>query len=302
MKNDRHTREKYCIVIASHNPPIELLFDTLKKLSKMNIDMISLIDSSNYKISEDIQLFVKKLTNFSGKQNIFYQKVENYGIGHKYNLGFDNCLRCECDVITILTDDVIVNENKFKPEEINDYFYHKLDINKDMLSLCSFNYKDNRSSQELEMAPDFGMTLSRKLIKKVRFKESLILEYTDIEFSRQIRQNGGKIILYPEKTVTSIPEGSRTSENIPHRPVWRIYLLVRNSLVLSREYKDFTFSLKNMIYITEEIIKSCKHGEKSLDIFKAAFLGVLDGFKGKLGNTDNLRNLSGNLFYDLNQL
>lgn len=302
MDVNKYDQKKYCIIIASHNPNEESLFDTLVKLANMNINRIFLIDSSNHKTSGDIQLFINNLNNMSGKQNIFYQKVKNYGPGHKFNLGFDSCLRYGCDIITLLEDDVTIDESKFETDKILRYFHDEINPGKDMLALALWDPNANGTLAEVEAAPDFGMTLSRNLIYKIRFREQLILDHVDIDICHRIRQNGGKIKLYPYGVMTSTPDGARTSKDVPHRPPWRIYLIVRNYLILSREYRDITFFINSTVFNIEEMLKSYKAGEKLSDVFRAASLGFVDSVRGRLGNTESLKFLSGNIFCDDNEM
>jgi hypothetical protein len=268
----------------------------LTKLSRMRINRIFLVDSSNCETSKSIQSFIDNLNIVSKEENIFYKKVENCGVGHKYNLGFKLCLKIDCDVMTILTDDAIIDENKFNPEKIINYFYDNLNIVKDVLALNSWNRDDYGIRSEIEVGPDFGMTLSDKLVGNLKFKEDLVLDYSDFDFCCRIKGNGGKIKLYPEETVTSIQSGSKTSENIPHLPVWRIYLVVRNYLALSRDYKDFNFFILHTYHAIGYVIMSSVYGERFSSVFKAAFLGILDSASGRLGITDNLQSLANNVF------
>lgn len=301
MDVNKYKQKKYCIIIASHNPKEESLFDTLVKLANMNIYRIFLIDSSNHKTSGDIQLFINNLNNMSGKQNIFYQKIKNYGPGHKFNLGFDSCLLHGCDLITLLEDDVTIDVSKFYIQKIVEHFHDNLNADKDMLALALWDPRANGTLNEVGAAPDFGMTLSRNLINKIRFRDSLILDHVDIDICHRIRQNGGKIKLYPYSVMTSTPDGARTSKDVPHRPPWRIYLIVRNYLILSKEYKDIPFFINSTFFNIGEMLKSYKAGEKLSDVFRAAFLGFVDSVRGRLGNTESLKFLSGNIFCDDNE-
>lgn len=296
MDVDKYYPDKYCIIIASHEPKIDLLFDMLTKLSKLGIGRIFLVDSSSYEVSKSIQLFVENLNARFKIQKIFYEKVVNRGVGHKYNMGFKLCLKNQCKVMTIFTDDAIIDESTFNPEKIINFFYSNLDINKDVLALTSWNRGDYGTRSEIKEGPDFGMTLSNYLVRVLTFNENLILDYNDFDFCYQIKRNGGKIKLYPQETVTSLPSGSKTSKNIPHLPVWRIYLVVRNYLDLSCEYRDVNFFIRNTYHAIGYMISSCFYGEKLFNVFKAAFLGILDSTSGKLGITDNLQRLTNDLF------
>lgn len=298
MDTRKYSQNKYGIIIASHQPKLELLFDILVKLSRMDINRIFLIDSSNLETSRNLQLFIDKLNEASKIQNIYYKNVENCGVGHKYNLGFELCLKHNCDVMTILTDDVIIDEKKFKPMEIVNYFYTNLDVCKDVLALSSWNRENFGIRSEIELGPDFGMTLSNKLAQILNFREDLVLDFSDVDLCLRIRKNGGKIKLYTRETITSIPSGSKTSEDVPHLPVWRIYLDIRNYLALSYEYKDLKFFMINSYCVVKFFITSYMCGEKFSHLFKAAFLGLLDSISGKLGITDNLQNLTNNIFYN----
>ncbi|MEM3431479.1 MAG: glycosyltransferase [Nitrososphaeria archaeon] len=112
--NINNLQIKYCIIIASYNPNKEILFDTLKILSKYDKLRTYIVDCSSDETTNELLIFIQKLNKSYKNQNLFLLHINtNLGVGHNYNVGIKKCLNDGCDLITLFTDDVTINENKF---------------------------------------------------------------------------------------------------------------------------------------------------------------------------------------------
>ena len=149
-----------------------------------------------------------------------------------------------------------------------------------------------------ERAADSGLTFSAQLFKKVSFREEFILDQIDFDFSRQIRLNGGKFVVYPEVVIDVLPIGREVQKGERVLPFWRLYLLTRNSITMSLESDAKLKDLRNEAFsqILYWGLSGFRSGQSIFLVFKAVFFGCVDGFTKHLGVTAFLQNLSGNRF------
>ncbi|MCJ7637806.1 MAG: hypothetical protein MUO21_09985 [Nitrososphaeraceae archaeon] len=301
---------KYGVIIATHMPPLLLLFNTLKKLSSNPNIQIYVIDSSPEVASIKIQNYIHRIANNSLNPDfskhhprtrtlIKYFKVPNYGIGHNFNFGIKQAIKDNCDLITIFTDDVKVLDNRFPLEKIYRFFYNNCDSQKDVLIL-----PQNRAQlqKEIKKTVDSGMTFTKELFQKIRFREELILDQIDFYFCGQVRMNGGKFIVYPEILIDVLTIGRETKNAERVLPMWRLYLLTRNSISIDLESNRKLRALQTDAFpqILHWSLSGIRSGQNTLGVLRAIFLGFMDGIPKKLGVTSNLQKLSGNRFSSRN--
>lgn len=285
-------------------PPLTF-FDTLKRLSSnLNIH-IYVIDSSPEVTSIKTQNYINRSINnnlnhlFSkghSRPLIKYFKVPNYGIGHKHNFGIKQAIKDGCDLMTTFTDDVKLLDNRFPIEEIYRFFCNNCDPHKDVLILP---YDRAQLQKEIKRAGDLGMTFTKELFQKVRFREELILDNTDYYFCDQVILKGGKFIVYPEILIGTLPIGREAKF-----PMWRLYLLTRNSFSISLESNGkfgklsrlLTHTFPRTLQLIMWNLQVVRSAQDILDVLEAIFLGYIDGIQRKLGVTSNLQKLSGNRF------
>ena len=187
-------------------------------------------------------------------QNLFLLHINtNLGEGHNYNVGIEKCLNDGCDLITLFPDDVTINENKFRPDKIIKFFYENCNIKTDLLSWL-YNKKSlklyNKNLLNKYGVVDTGMTFSKDLVKKLRFREDFLMDQQDLYFCNQVIKNGGRILIYPELTISVLPIGREITTGIPHLPLWRLYLHGRNSITIVWKRKNIylIFILNTLLF------------------------------------------------------
>ena len=257
---------KYAVVIGSHNPPMQLLFNTLRTLSSNPNIHIYIIDSSPEDALTKINNQIKALNG-----EIKFFKVPNYGIGHNFNFGISKAIQENCDLITIFTDDVkILPDADFKAEEITDFFRKHCNAAKDVLVL-----PQNRSQlqAEIKSTVDSGMTFSKMLFRKVRFNEALVLDQIDFDFSRQVVANGGKFVVYPKILIDVLPVGRETRNQEHILPTWRLYLLTRNAIFIGLESQGKLKALREEAFpqIYHWAWSGIRARQNVLGVFRAVF-------------------------------
>jgi glycosyltransferase involved in cell wall biosynthesis len=295
---------KHAVVIACHNPPMPLLLDTLNKLFVNKGVCIYVVDSSPNDVTLNIKNKIATEANNSlsldGPYNfeapsIKYFRVPNCGIGHNYNVGISHAVKDHCDLITIFTDDVAIpDENRFSVEKISYFFHKNCDLKKDVLVLPQ---KKSQFQSAINLV-DSGLTFSRDLFPTIKFREELILDQIDFDFCHQIIRNGGKFLIYPEIAIEVLPIGREIKNQHRTLPMWRLYLLTRNSISMALESKRKLTELRTVAYdqIERWSMNGIKSGQSFSGIFRAVLLGLIDGVSKNLGVTKNLQALSGNRF------
>ena len=285
----------YGIVIATHIPP-ENFFETIQKLSTTPNLHVYVIDTSDAATSQKIKEHIKKVNTEANQHsaNIRHYKISNGGIGYTYNFGIKKAIEENCDLITLFTDDVRVLKS-LPLENIRRFFDTNCNPAKDALVLPQ---NPAELFMKKERAADSGLTFSAQLFKKIKFREEFILDQIDFDFSRQIRWNGGKFVVYPEVVIDVLPIGREVQKGEHVLPFWRLYLLTRNSITMSleseakfKELKDETLS-----QILHWGLSGFRSGQSIFLVSKAVFFGCIDGFTKHLGVTAFLQNLSGNRF------
>ncbi len=102
------------------------------------------------------------------EQNPFFELIKlkkNLGVAYNYNQTLKKCIEDSFDLITLFSDDVIIEENNFEPEDIIKFFNNKCLPDKDILSLLY-----NPKSRTVNMVVDTGITASSIPFKKMTFR------------------------------------------------------------------------------------------------------------------------------------
>ena len=288
---------KYCVIIASHRPP-KIFFGMLRTLSRYNSMRIYIIDSSPEEIANGIFSYVQNLNEINKATIFLFFHIKNMGVGNKYNFGIDRCLIEGCHLITLLTDDVIIDESKFDPDRIMSYFSKYCDPKKDILSLVSedrISVVDN-DVHKIHLAVDTGMTFSSELIRKFRFNECFVIDQVDTYYCYLVIKSGGKMITFDASGVSSLPVGREVSGSQHCLPYWRLYLLARNSLWMFLEERDLLL-FKSFFFQTRFwSLRGVESNQKISKILFSVTLGIIDALTNKLGVTSSLQKLSGNRF------
>ena len=231
------------------------------------------------------------------RENSFFELIklkENMGEGYNYNKGLEKCIVDGFKLITLFSDDVIIEENYFNPFDIINFFNIKCLDDKDILSLYNTG-KQSTIIQTTNFVVDSGITASSDLFKKIMFRSEFLMDQQDTYFCYQVRKYGGTIYLYPYPAIFALPIGRESSGGVHYLPIWRIYLLSRNTLTLFLEtYKiEFLFNiLMNSVFIYKFLL----HGKNRILGIRSVLYGIYDAIQGHLGITAHLIFLSNGRF------
>jgi hypothetical protein len=286
----------YAIIISVYNPP-SIVNQTIKKLLSTKEIAIYVIDSS---ASKDVnEIYPIQHTNFH------YFNVPNLGQPYKLNFGIEQCLKRGYEFVTIFTDDTALETNSFPIQEIKKYFYQNCNPSRDVLILPS----DVRMIEKrtVKRSVDSGMTFHKNMLTNIKFREDLVIDQFDLLFCDSVYDSGGKIIVYPDILISVLPIGREGGGKFHSLPIWRLYLLTRNtfyislhlhksrlkSLLLNTAPQILSWSIKGLI--TNFSLK-----RNPFSVLRALMLGLDDAINKRLGITDNLQKLSGNRFNQIN--
>jgi hypothetical protein len=278
---------RYALLISTYNPP-PYFYEALEKfISIQEIDIFIIDSSPTDSVPIKTSLITSSISNLN--KNIFYYKVPNCGQPFKLNFGLQQVNEKGYNLATILTDDTELAYKTFPAHKIYNYFYENCDPNKDIMIL-PYNAKTLKMKNTFRH-PDIGMTLDLRLFRKICFREDLIMDQFDHFFCYNIYENGGKILIYPEVLIKTLPLGRMEKSGLPD---WRLYLLTRNTIALFLEHKNNFF--RDVILNFGHYIKPILYGSRRIKYLKAFLLGLIDGLKHNLGITENLQLLSGPRF------
>jgi hypothetical protein len=282
------------IVIAAHIPP-EIFFETITKLSTTPNLKVYVVDTSNQAIFNKIDECIEKNNQKDGSNsNIRHYKIPNCGIGYTYNFGIKKAIADGCDFIILFTDDIII-KNQLTILDIRNFFYQKCNPKTDALTLPR---DPQHLMPEMDRAADSGLAFSKELFEKVRFREEFILDQIDFEISKKIHDNGGRIPVYPQIVITTLPIGREIKNGERVLPPWRLYLLVRNSLTMSLESDHKLHAIRHdtLAQISHWGSAGFRSGQRPIQLFTPILLATIDALTKNLGVTVFLQKLSGNRF------
>ena len=286
--------EKYCVVIASHNPPIDMLTNTISYLVNTKVK-VYLVDSTPEDNSNNIPLQAK-IEQYKGGRFFELIKIkENLGEGYNYNKGLEKCISDGFKLITLFSDDVIIEENYFKPVNIINFFNTKCLYDKDILSLYNSG-RDSTIVKTTGSVVDSGITASSDLFKKIMFRTEFLMDQQDVYFCYQVRQYGGTIYIYPYPAISVLPVGRESNGQVHYLSIWRIYLLSRNTLTLFLETHKSEFLFSWLKYTGGYTIRFLLYGTNPTSAVRSVLYSIEDAIHGNLGITEHLAFLSNGRF------
>ena len=231
------------------------------------------------------------------RQSPFFELIklkENMGVAYNYNKGLEKCIADGFELITLFSDDVILEENYFKPIDIINFFNNKCLYDKDILSLYN-KEKHSTLVKTSNSVVDSGITASSALFKKIMLRTEFLMDQQDVYFCYQVRKFGGTIYVYPYSAISALPIGRESSGKVHYLPIWRIYLLSRNTLTLFLETHKIEF-LFNLVMSSVFIYKFLLYGKNPILGIRSVFYGLEDAIHGQLGITEHLTFLSNGRF------
>ncbi|MEM4092650.1 MAG: hypothetical protein QW837_06335 [Conexivisphaerales archaeon] len=294
-----HKRKcKYCIVIPSYKPPQDILFVTLRKLSLNKGLKVFLVDASPNDISAKIFNQIELLKTEIGNNNINFFHIKHLGVGHTINYGVKQAIKNGYSLITILDDDASIIKDPLPVDDICEFFYNNCDAERDILVL-PIN-KADAFQRTTKGAGDTGITISKRLFSRLRFREDFILDQIDLYFCNQVIKAGGECLVYPTWLIYTPPFRREVVNGFRVLPPWRYYLIARNRLIWAFETHSIIEFLSVLRDTGRIIIRlertSFKAGQSTVEINRAIALGIFDAIKHRRGITDHLQILSNNRF------
>lgn len=280
------------IVLISYCPSVERLYSNLECLSEDRFLKVFIIDSSPLETSELIRNY---LLNFKKEKSLSFNfiHIKNVGVGFALNYGAFLAFSNGCELVTIVDDDAKIIVYPFPTTDVIQFFRKNCNPEKDLLVLPNIHPTDRKT----EFWVETGLTFSKNLFSKIKFREEFILDQIDSVFCKQVLSQGGKILLYPKQLFESSPVGRISEGGINHLPNWRLYTLTRNSVAFALETSinpvDLIYSLALIFQWTSKSIRSER---RLFVIIKCVYFGILDGLLGNLGITRHLQELSGHRF------
>jgi len=244
---------------------------------------------SNMFLSEEIEEY---------KERHFFELIkikENMGAAYNFNIGLEKSMLDGCELITLFTDDVIMEENYFKPADIINFFNAKCSYDKDILSLYN-NEKHYTTVKTSGSVVDSGITASSNLFKKIMFRTEFLMDQQDVYFCYQVRKNGGTIYIYPYPAILVLPVGRESNGKVHYLSIWRIYLLSRNTLTIFLETHKIEFLFSWLKYTGGYAIRFLLYGENPILEFRSVLYSIEDAIQGNLGITEHLTLLSNGRF------
>ena len=246
-------------------------------------------EPSNMFLTEEIEKY---------KESHFFELIkvkENMGAAYNFNIGLEKCMRDGFKLITLLTDDVIIEANYFKPTDIINFFHAKCLYDKDILSLYN-NEKYSTTVKTSGSVVDSGVTASSDFFNKIMFRTEFVMDQTDVYFCYQVRKNGGTIYIYPYRAISALSVGRESNGRVHYIPSWRIYTLSRNTLTLFLETHKIEFLFSWLKYTSGYTIRFLLYGTNPTSAIRSVLYSIEDAIHGNLGITEHLVLLSNGRF------
>lgn len=257
-----------------------------------------LVDTSPTDLAAKILNYIELLKIETRTNNINFFHIKNLGIGHTINYGIEQAISDGYELITIMDDDASIIKNPLPVDSICNFFYDNCDVEKDMLVLPT--NKADAFKRTTKGSGDTGITISKRLFSRHRFREDFIFDPIDLYFCNQVVKGGGECLIYPAWLIYTPPFRREAINGFRVLPQWRYYLITRNRLIWAFETDSIMESLSILRDTVRIIIRlersSFKAGQSLVEINQAITLGIFDAIKHRRGITDHLQILSNNRF------
>lgn len=296
---------QYAVVVVTHGTRLHSLADLLGSLSEDSRLRVYVVDSSGTpsgRVQQGLALDVaeqrlqprRELMNNGEAVAVVRLGVQNLGQAYSLNVGIQACIKDGAALITLLDDDVSLSD-PLPVDRIVEFFFARCNPASDLLILPEVAV---RQCNDSGFAVTSGMTLAPALFSRCRFRENFVMDQNDVQFCEDILKLGGKLVHFPDPILNIGPIGKPSGIGLYTLPSWRLYLLVRNCLTLSRERAGlrpgtWRFALYQAMLWTS---KSCLAGRNVGGVLLALVYGTADALRSRLGVTQALQRLSGNRF------
>jgi rhamnosyltransferase len=136
-----------------------------------------------------------------------------------------------------------------------------------------------------------GMLVRRSCLEEVGpFREAFFVDCVDTDFCLRVRRAGHRVVRDAGLVLPhSIGSGrdhrlGPLTVRVLHYPAWRHYWIVRNGLVLTREFgaRERGFALTNALFTARWLVVTALFDDRRRSALPAVLRGLLDGLTGRV--------------------
>jgi len=261
-------------VIVTTNPDIDQFGRSIRSI-KDQADSVVIVDNASRNVDE--------IKRFAGPNVRIICNDHNYGLGQGLNTGAE-LLKDSADwILTLDPDSIVLTDIKKEICGVLDT-QEKIGI----VALSNDDVKDSPVSFTEKVSPmTNGCVIRSDVFKKgIRYREELFVDQVDFDFDYEVRKAGFKIVALTKRSIAA-PVG-RTVKNkrgreIAVEPLWRIYLISRNSFKLLAEGKiSLRFGAYQVVFWNNAFVKA--YGVKVVTKVILVFLiGMIDAISNNFG-------------------
>jgi len=260
-------------VITTFNPEMDRFKLVLDSIINQCVKII--IVDNNSQNFENIKNICSSYNNIEIIRN-----DKNYGLGRALNEGIDflkNDLD-RIDYVLTLDQDSIVQCNL---GEIVNKFHNTYDkANVGIININSTNKKVYEYS--LNNYPIISGSLVNALVFRngLRYREEFFMDQIDFDFDFQVRKLGWVLFSTATNCLSHQMGVKKDNNKFATEPIWRIYLISRNSFVLLREHKiNIAFFLSQLVgwYVKELMNNKRKFVFITFRYMLTCLVGLIDG-------------------------
>lgn len=229
-----------CLIIT-HNSPLNILTKNINKLlGYKDIIKIFIIDNSDE--SFHLEKHIKKLIT-SGLIN--FEHINKNSLYYSLNYGINKIKKkLNPEFIIIFEDDNLFITDLIQIIKLYSEMHL---VNKDLIVLNDRALNLNKhtlinSKKLLGIGTYFAKS---ELFYHIPFREEFFMDQGDFDFQIKVKKNGGNIYLTSWRVIKRLAIGRGKKATLP---LWRDYLVIRNSTVLFFCRKKWYYSLFKTIY------------------------------------------------------
>ena len=287
--------QSVCAVVVSYNPPPEIL----ENIAALRPQVNSVVVVDNGSSEPDLEMLRRERATYD------FELIENgcnLGIAAALNIGVREIIAKGGSWAALFDQD-----SKVEPGFL-DFMLKAVEgvPNSSQVGIVCPVYVDKGTAAVLPIlrsktgqiltAMTSGSLIRMELFERLgSFNESLFIDYVDIEFCLRSRRAGYAIIQCPS-AVLHHSQGRITRHRLlgrwfgttNHSAVRRYYITRNRLWVLGKFLKDWSWSRQEARALITETTKMLLLEKDRLPKLKGVSLGLLDAFRGRMGNRCNL--------------
>lgn len=292
-------KDKICAIMVTYNPEKDLLTNIDSYIEQL--DFLYIVDNGSQKECVEI---LKSLKN-NKKIKVIYNE-SNKGIASALNIGIKEAEKRDFYWVMFLDDDSKASKNMVK--NMIDV-YDGINNNNNIVSLfpriieennCD-NYdsiKSEKLFEEVLYGNSSGNIIKLNIFKKVGYlRDDFFIDSVDNEFCLRIAKYGYKHIrVFSGTLIHNLGDSMKKKffwKNIitTNHSALRRYYIARNRIILWSLYKNYfpNYVFKDIYRFISELIKIILYEKDKYQKIKMTYIGIIHGFKRKLGKYEILR-------------